>query len=415
MARKKWLLWAFILTIIAGTLGIWEWNKNECENDLSLGLTSIIPYPNPADTKEGLFQNHTLEDVELGGYGFSLPFECDLFTLTDHDFNRDGGISQSPFGPRNINKDNGCAENVLARYDYHQGFDITGIFSHNGTSYSPATYENVNASKPPLYSMCDGRVISIGPKIGQGNSITIKCDQQFNVPNENWGHINIKYNHLSTFDDNLEADYNAQPNNTRVQKGDRVGYIGKTDANTPHLHLSVQRARNVATNSNLENVHPYRVFDPEEIPHLISPLKNISITKKTINKEETIFRFEVLPHQLAIRQILISKNNGETGYYNIDFEEISLMENKECYDIYSNLEIYPYRFNGSSSAKDLHDEISSSLDERFPASNQNEIDMPIVSLRPVYIFDIKVNHETKKNCFDVMVIDVWGNRLGRRF
>lgn len=94
---------------------------------------------------------------------------------------------------------------------YHTGVDVE--------------YEDVE-SEVPVYSVCDGEIITAGHVNGYGGVIGMKCDQDFVI----YGHLNP----------------NSFTSKKNVKLGDKIGQLGKgysmeTDGERKHLHFGIHK------------------------------------------------------------------------------------------------------------------------------------------------------------------------------
>ncbi len=332
-------------------------------------------------------------------YDLVLPFETDMVNDPNYAIARDGPYVKSLFGPRFIRDRNQCS---LLHYDFHQGIDFEGIFDFDGTTFNE---DNPN----PNLCMCDGlveeftynnRSESCG---GQTNFIKIKCNQSFNKTGVDWGNIYLRYVHFSSFSKNFVVGEN-------VAKGDTLGYTGCTGASTHHLHLSAQRK---IDNNTYINVHPYRLYNPIQVPHLVNKIDDVIVTKFTSSNNYNILRFNIPYNRLSLKEIQLTRSWfwWHYDYYTIDLEDISTKQDRECHNLIPNIELFPYRFNGQNTADNLYNDIRSDLTNDYPL-------IDVTSSRYGYILDVKVKlspfYYGSWNCFNIKISDIWGNTMTGR-
>lgn len=312
-----------------------------------LSASNVNEYSGSSFNHEDL--NHT--------YGFELPVRSPVVLCanysTNYMANKNNLYFMSLFGPRYLD-DN---------FDFHQGSDIV---DRKITEHTPGVTYYWD-----IVSMCTGVVVERNASDG---TIKVRCNDTFNKPDTTWPKdtfgscidhfIYIAYRHLATFEPCIQVG-------KRVEKGDKIGVMGKTGATFKHLHLSVQRKKGANT---FKNVHPMRLFRPSQV-HLLKTLDNTSLKIYRLKPyspgdTQAFFRFVFSYDHIAIRYLQFSYGSTKLTY---DFESVSAgacqtgttLDNSNCVD---GLKLYPYPFNRGTCAYGRYIDAVNTMPASFPAS-----------------------------------------------
>ncbi len=357
----------------------------------------------------------------------------------------------SVFGPRMKTS----KEKVSELFDFHQGTDIVD------KKYPKPEDGDV---LPFIHCMCDGEVTDIldgsdveMEAIGEGRSVTIKCDEQF--AGNTWGSIYLTSRHLSQ----IGTPQQPIDLNDRVKKGQIIGVMGETGlTSNNHLHLSVQREVCYTSGAcELVNVHPDRVFNSTYNSDLIEPISteaeihlldyNNGIHTATkpncipVSGEEdgqwALIRVAIPYNQVSLRAVTI-RVEGTNYTKTYDYEEISANKvlnsplnehlyntatsTAEDYDYVKDLKLFVFPFYRANSAyhffnPEKTNNIVDSLASKpfhtgqapcFPIENNG------IFSQEAYVFDILSNNMPAgfgANDIVVEVVDIWGNGIKGQF
>jgi len=175
--------------------------------------------------------------------GFVKPLDCAAYTGTSADYNTSYTTLWRDSEDGNMSYWEGMGS--------HPGVDIARL--SNGQS----------ANGQAVHAIYDGLVVQVNRDSrngkGWGNCLLI---QHTNIPDA--GTIYSAYGHMDRFEGNFV------PGQTRVSKGQIIGYVGSTGKSTgPHLHFQLDR--------DLGGNHPY-------FPNPVNqPDRNGRVLHKTIN------------------------------------------------------------------------------------------------------------------------------------
>ena len=371
---------------------------------LLLGSTLYAQIPAPLNVTP--FTNFNYENTEPPyNYNFGYPVYADILSEDPGTYEPvlDNRYFMSVFGPRHKY----VATSNIGYFDFHKGSDMTAEVSFGGVDYD----EN---NAPDIHCMCDGVIHEIftGPnaeETGEGIFVTVKCDSSFKA-NPDWGNIYMAYRHLASVANGLQEG-------DSISMADLVGVMGETGhTSTVHLHFSVIRK-----NEGSEiNVHPRRVIDPADIPHLANHLTEAEITQLEYTSNEALFRIAVPYNMANIRAIKASLPNGvyEKTY---DFEVVSELpeDDRDDNDAVDGLELFAYPFNRG---QDLYRRFwdgykNGELTIPYPASpdlgtgNFYPFLNKGLHQTPAYVLDFKVKNLPQNydiEDLNIQVIDIWG-------
>lgn len=340
------------------------------------------------------YRDTDLPRVELypSHYDFIYPVNSDVLNVSNFTPPTDGRYYSQNYGPR-----------YIIDYDNHQGLDIAGYQTIDGTLYP----------NPPVLSMCDGDIgyIKTTDTSPSGKTIRIRCDSSsttFGTP------VHIHYRHLDEFTD-LALSAEGVPDYTvHVNKGDTIGYVGSTGASWTHLHLDYSGI-NPEWSSSRRYLNPNRLFDPTLHPHVTGVLDYATIELLHDWTDSTLFRI-YWPHNQHINRFEFSNMDYNLVY---DVEEV-----RASYAVYEpsiwardSMNIFPYRYNGQSSANYYWSTVA--YPAIFPASPLRDNDpatygfthIPILADSVVHVYDFILHDVPPSHLTSDWVVrlsDVWG-------
>ena len=257
-----------------------------------------------------------VEQLPFQDYSFGDPLNAEVLDVPGSRSSAGGGKGDyffAVYGPRYIS----------GNFDFHAGTDITARVISNGTNHS-------DTNPPDLICICEGEIVEITTDWedhhdhthrGNGNTVKVKCDQNYNTESPNWGNVYLAYRHMSSVAAGLSLG-------SDVTRGMVLGKMGESGSvGNTHLHFSIQRCGDPDGNCEdgdfeFENVHPMRVFDPARSPHLHSEFNEGDLFAQLLETSANgaIFRTAFLQNQVSIHSIRVVYNGVEHALY--EFEEI---------------------------------------------------------------------------------------------
>ena len=345
-------------------------------------------------------------------YDFSSPVDAEVLQTPGSRSSAGGGKGDfffSVYGPR-----------YLSGFDFHGGADLTPRVIVDGINYS-------DENTPDLLCMCDGEIVEVfdswnetfGIAVrGNGNTIKVKCDQEFGTESDSWGAVYLAYRHMGEI-----ADLSL---GSRVSKGAVVGKLGETGASgNAHLHFSLQRCSDPDGDcedgdAKFENVHPMRVFDPDAASHVHDAFREGEVFIELLEElpTQSIFRLAFLHNQVAIHSIEVNYNGANHASYVLEdvFEEANNAGDLDnpCFE--ENICVYANPFNRYSSAferyLDFTDGGSNDLPFDFPSNPDHPILNNYPYNTPAFVLDVIVSNLPSgldPSLLSIEVRDIYGN------
>ncbi len=353
-----------------------------------------------ATSSTSYIDNHPYED-----YDFAIPVNANILEVPGDRVNTGskGDYFYSVYGPR-----------PLSDYDFHLGEDITARVRDGSTEYD-------DSSPPPIISMCDGTIVYMDNTFSDKGSIEVRCDGILFDPadNDGWGEVYIAYRHMEAHSSGLSVG-------SEVDKGEILGTVGSTGASSHHLHLSMMRCVDDCETSDpdYENVNPLRLFQPANMPHLLSKFTREGIFVQLLETTSTTatFRAIFLPEQVAIHSFEITYNGS--NHASFIFEEINLTGDRDNPCVMPNICVFPNAFNRYKSAFERyedrqddyyydHDNNGATAEVGFPSLTfPIEDDYPFNI--PTYVLDIVVSNLSTgfdPSLLELEVRDIYGSGL----